>query len=88
MNLGQQLRIARNKRGLTQLALANRAGMCLAAISNLERGDNDNPSLGTIVKLVAELNEPITLEAGGRAVTIQASSLKEAPVPRQKVYRR
>ena len=88
MNLGQQIKIARKKKNLTQLELANRVDMCLAAISNIERGENDNPSLDTIIKLVAELREPIVMEYAGKAVSIIASSLKEAPVARQKVYRR
>ena len=70
MNLAEQLRSARKKKGLTQMQIANRTGLSLAAISNLERGDNDNPSTETLVKLVAELGGSYTFEERGRTVVV------------------
>jgi transcriptional regulator with XRE-family HTH domain len=57
MSLGRSIRGARVRAGLTQQALAGRAGVSLATIQNLEAG-RANPSVGTLSKVL----EPLGLE--------------------------
>jgi transcriptional regulator with XRE-family HTH domain len=59
----------RRKHGLTQTALAERAGMTQANLSRIER-DGVSPSLSTLSRL---------LEAMGEALTIGATPLSQRP---------
>lgn len=52
---GRRLREVRQKRGLTQQAVADLAGMSLTYISNMEHGFKV-PSLTTIIRLAVALN--------------------------------
>ena len=52
---GTRLREVRQKRGMTQQALADVAGMSLTYISNMEHGLKV-PSLTTIIRLAVALN--------------------------------
>ena len=52
---GARLREVRQKRGMTQQALADIAGMSLTYISNMEHGLKV-PSLTTIIRLAVALN--------------------------------
>ena len=52
---GRRLREVRQKRGLTQQAVADRAGMSLTYISNMEHGFKV-PSLTTIIRLAVALD--------------------------------
>jgi DNA-binding XRE family transcriptional regulator len=86
MTLGQQVKSLRQKWSLSQHELANRVGCSISTITRMER--DISAELFTVVDIVRELNGTIVLETKGKAVTISASSLKEAPVARQKIYRR
>ena len=74
MTLGKQLRIARNQRGWTQQALANRVGLSLPTIWGLE-ADRTKPDLATILKVVAELGTTLEFNEGGRLVVLRSSGL-------------
>jgi HTH-type transcriptional regulator / antitoxin HipB len=52
--LGRSIRDARRSQGLTQSALAVRAGLTQATVSNTERGVSP-PSMDTILRLLAVL---------------------------------
>jgi transcriptional regulator with XRE-family HTH domain len=52
--LGKALRQLREKRGLTQEALAHDAGITTGSLSLIERG-NRNPSWGTVTRLADAL---------------------------------
>ena len=81
MTLGKQLRIARNARGFTQQALANRAGLSLPTIWGLE-ADRTKPDLATVLKVVAELGATLEFNEGGRLVTVKSSGLQNEKAKR------
>jgi transcriptional regulator with XRE-family HTH domain len=56
--LGQKIRIARQRAGLTQEELAGRIARTSESISNIERGQQE-PSIKTIQSLARELNVPM-----------------------------
>jgi transcriptional regulator with XRE-family HTH domain len=54
MDFGKRIKVLRAKRGLTQAALAERAGLTLAYIGRLETGHYD-PQLSTLKRLAKAL---------------------------------
>ena len=62
MDVGELLREARRRHGLTQKQLAIRARTSQAAISRIERG-LVSPTLETLEKLLAMMNEELVLDA-------------------------
>ncbi len=74
MTLGKQLRIARNGRGWTQQALANRVGLSLPTIWSLE-ADKGQPHLATVRRVVAELGTTLEFNERGRLVVLKSSGL-------------
>jgi transcriptional regulator with XRE-family HTH domain len=52
--VGSNVRRLRKAAGLTQEALAYRAGLAMRYVSGIERGE-ENPSLAALVKLAAAL---------------------------------
>lgn len=56
--LGQRIKALRKRAGLTQEALAERAGLNPKYISGIERG-NENPTLDTLIRLAKELRVPL-----------------------------
>ena len=57
MSLGDKVRFARERLGLTTQMLAEKAGVSQPYISEIENG-NKNPSAKTIMRLAAVLNVP------------------------------
>ncbi len=55
MSLKSNLKKLRNKKGLTQTELAELSNVSMTQISKIERGESDNPELGTIKKLCIAL---------------------------------
>lgn len=55
LTFGEKLRLARQDRGLTQAALADRAGISRNTVLDLERGPID-PRLSTVEKLLKALD--------------------------------
>lgn len=55
MNLGEKIRQARKRAGLTQKELGQRLGVSQAAIGQFEN-NNSNPQTGTLVKISDALN--------------------------------
>jgi transcriptional regulator with XRE-family HTH domain len=62
MDVGELLREARRRHGLTQKQLAIRARTSQAAISRIERG-LVSPTVETLGKLLAMMNEELVLDA-------------------------
>lgn len=62
VSAGELIRAARARHGLTQAQLAIRARTSQAAISRIERG-LVSPSVETLQKLLAMVNEELVLEA-------------------------
>lgn len=54
--LGEKLRIAREKAGLSQLALAEKSGIEQPTISKIERGATAKPSFDLVAALAAACN--------------------------------
>ncbi len=61
MSVGESVRKARQRHGLSQRVLALRAGTDQAAISRIERGEV-SPSVETVERLLAALGERLALE--------------------------
>ncbi len=86
IDVGERLRLLRERRGLSQRALAQAAGMSANALSQIERG-NVSPSVGTLNRLAAALNVPITafFETGiprETVVFMRANQRPRVPLPR------
>lgn len=62
MAIGRLLRARRQAHGLSQAALALRAGTTQAAISRIERG-LVSPTIGTVCNLLGALGEELLLDA-------------------------
>ena len=81
MTAGQLVREARERHGLTQKQLAIRARTSQAAISRIERG-LVSPTVETLEKLLAMVNEELVLEARefdlGHDRTLNHSSLRRS----------
>ena len=79
MTAGQLVREARERHGLTQKQLAIRARTSQAAISRIERG-LVSPTVETLEKLLAMVNEELVLEAReldwGHDVTLNRGNLR------------
>lgn len=58
MNLGKAISLCRTQRGLTQSALADRAGLSTSYLSLLEQNKRKDPTLSTIQKLAIALGVP------------------------------
>jgi len=56
MTFGERAKSLRNSQKMTQDELAKRSGLGLGQISKIERGDNKEPQLATIKKLMIGLN--------------------------------
>lgn len=85
MNAGQLVREARERHGLTQKQLAIRARTSQAAISRIERG-LVSPTVETLEKLLAMVNEELVLEAReldwGHDVTLLQQNLRRTAAER------
>ncbi len=63
MSLGSQLKDARNRQGLTQAELAERAGVSRPTVARVESGDD--VSTATLEKVAAALGLTIELREDG-----------------------
>lgn len=61
LDLGRALRDVRRRAGLTQRALAERAGIAQATVSNLERGVGSIP-FQTLLRVLAALELDVALQ--------------------------
>jgi transcriptional regulator with XRE-family HTH domain len=64
--IGEQLRERRDERGLTQEALAERAGVSVDLIKKLEQGRRESARLTTLVALADALDVPLSQMIGRR----------------------
>jgi transcriptional regulator with XRE-family HTH domain len=67
MDIGATLHEARTRAGLTQAALARRAGTSQATISAYEHGRKE-PSVETLARLLAATGSRLTVRSGSNAV--------------------
>jgi transcriptional regulator with XRE-family HTH domain len=68
--LGKAIRQLRNKRGITQEALAQEAGVTVGHLSMIERG-HSNPTWATVKAIAAALDAPMD-EVAKRAAQFEA----------------
>jgi transcriptional regulator with XRE-family HTH domain len=80
---GQRLRVRRTEAGLSQLALAKRAGVDLAAVSFLERAKRA-PNLNTLVRVAraAGVSPAVLLEDDARTVQPRGAGTSGDPLKR------
>lgn len=86
--LGEQFRAMRIRANQEQLELAERAGVSVGALKNLEGGKGS--SVKTLIKVARALGRTDWLEALAPKVSISPMQLLKArarTVPRQRVYR-
>lgn len=62
--LGENVKKARKERGMTQLQLAAAAGLGIATLSDIERGQITDPQLSTLEKLARALDKPASALLG------------------------
>lgn len=61
MNIGHAIKLCRQQRKLTQIELAARAGVSISYLSLIERGERADPGLGSLEKIAAGLDVPMTI---------------------------
>jgi transcriptional regulator with XRE-family HTH domain len=86
--LGDQFRAMRIRANLEQLELAERAGVSIGALKNLEGGKGS--SVKTLIKVARALERTDWLEALAPKVSVSPMQLLKArakAAPRQRVYR-
>ena len=86
--LGEQFRAMRIRANLEQLELAERAGISVGALKNLEGGKGS--SIKTLIKVARALGRTDWLEALAPKVSVSPMQLLKArakAAPRQRVYR-
>jgi transcriptional regulator with XRE-family HTH domain len=66
VSIGEQLRILRGQRGLTQEALAERAGVSVDLVKKLEQGQRESARLTTLIALANALDSPLSQMVGRR----------------------
>lgn len=85
-DLGQQIRSLRLRKNLDQEALAERAGVALSALKNLESGKGT--ALKTFIKVLRALERLEWLQTLAPAVSISPLQILESKPPRQRASRK
>jgi transcriptional regulator with XRE-family HTH domain len=83
--LGHQIRALRLRQNLDQQQLADRAGIALNAVKNLESGKG--ATLRSLVQTLRVLNRVDWLQALAPAVSISPVQMLKAKAPRQRASR-
>jgi len=84
--IGKQIKTLRIRKELTQSELAERSGLSLASIANIEQGKGS--SLKTLVSILNVLGETAWLESLAPEVEISPIQLVELGKERQRVRRK
>ena len=85
-DLGRQVRTLRLRQDLNQLQLAERAGIALNAVKNLESGKGS--TLRSMVQTLRVLNKLDWLQALAPTVSISPVQMLNAKAPRQRASRK
>lgn len=80
--LGRQIRALRLRQNLDQTELADRAGIALNAVKNLERGRGS--TLRSLIQVLRVLNRVEWLRALAPAVSISPVQMLKTKAPRQR----
>ncbi|MGF1872862.1 helix-turn-helix domain-containing protein [Photobacterium indicum] len=59
MNLGENIKLKRELLGISRAELIERSGVSTAQLSRIERGEQKNPNLETLVAICTALNSSI-----------------------------
>jgi len=82
VELGRQIRVLRLRQNLDQQQLADRAGIALNAVKNLERGRG--ATLRSLIQVLRVLNRVEWLRALAPAVSISPVQMLKTKAPRQR----
>jgi transcriptional regulator with XRE-family HTH domain len=82
VELGRQIRALRLRQNLSQRDLAERAGIALNAVKNLERGKG--ATLRSLIQVLRALNRVDWLRALAPVVSISPVQMLKARVPRRR----
>jgi len=85
-DLGRQIRTLRLQQDLTQIQVAERAGIALNAVKNLERGRG--ATLRTLTRTLRVLNRIEWLGTLAPAVSISPVQMLRSTAPRRRASRR
>jgi transcriptional regulator with XRE-family HTH domain len=86
VELGRQLRMLRLRQNLDQEELADRAGIALNAVKNLETGRG--ATVRSLIQVLRVLNRVDWLRALAPAVTISPVQMLKAKTPRRRASRK
>jgi len=75
MPIGSRLKVLRKEAGLTQMALAAKAGLNVSVVSQIEQGANTDPRLSTLKALAAGLG--VSMDS----LTADDAQTPDEPVP-------
>lgn len=84
--LGEQVRNARLRQGISQKALADRAGVALGSLRHLEGGEG--ATVASLVRIINALGRRDWLSSLQPQVTISPMQLLKAKQPRQRAPRK
>ena len=84
--LGEQIRSLRLRKGLNQVDLAERAGVALSALKNLESGKG--AALKTFLKVLKSLERLEWLDTLAPVVSISPLQILHSKSPRQRASRK
>ena len=86
LELGRQIRALRLRQNLDQEDLANRAGIALNAVKNLEAGKG--ATIRSLIQVLRVLNRVDWLRALAPSVTISPVQMLKAKAPRRRASRK
>ncbi|MBO9512518.1 MAG: helix-turn-helix transcriptional regulator [Variovorax sp.] len=75
--IGQALRVARKRRGLTLQKVADDLGMSIATISRLERGDQDEIGVRRLLRVAEYVGMQLLVRPAGFGMTLD-EAMEEA----------
>ena len=78
---GDQVRLFRTRKRLTQADLAERTDLSLDMIGRIERGVA-SPSFNSMILIAAELDVPVAVLLGGKPVSTDGDTRKESSLER------
>ena len=87
--LGKQLKFTRKLLGMTQAEAAKRAGVSVRLWAEVERGERENVSLDTTIRILGEMGIELVLEApgGDRIGLTSGASARRARAARASIRR-
>lgn len=90
MNIGDNIKLKREELGISRAALVDSSGVSIAQLSRIERGEQNNPNLETLVAITTALqctlDELVFGEESSNSIYLN-SAIDKMPKEKQKFLR-